>query len=135
MNFLAPYMIWIKLGLIGIAVAGAAYLAWDYRGALNEREKVEAVNKATEEIQKELNHERTLTSLYRNLADDKLTQLLTKIGDIKITNKTINTTILQEVDSNPQFYSQPLPVKGYEQWLKARSLVSPPALPASSPQR
>lgn len=131
MKFLEPYLIWIKLAAILAIVAGASYLAWDYRGALNEREKIEAVNKATEKIQSELNEERRIGAIYKNLADEKLATLLEKVSNIKITNKTVNTTILQDVKDNPEFYSQPIPPVGYSQWQKARSLVvSPSASPS-----
>lgn len=127
MKFLEPYLVWIKLGLVLVLVAGAAYLAWDYRGALNEREKVEAVNKAVEEIQGKLNEERRISAIYKNLADLKYEVLMGKISNIKITNKTVNTTILQDVKDNPEFYSQPIPPVGYTQWQKARSLVASPS--------
>jgi Asp-tRNA(Asn)/Glu-tRNA(Gln) amidotransferase B subunit len=123
MKFLAPYMLYIKLAALALLVGGAAYLAWDYRGALNEREKIEAVNKATEKIQGELNEEKRISALYKNLADEKLATLLEKVSNIKITHKTVNTTILQDVKENPEFYSQPIPPVGFEQWKKARSLV------------
>lgn len=115
--------------LIGI-IGGVAWLAWDYRGAQAEREKIEAVNTAVEVAVKDINaklaEEKKWRDHYQNLAEKKYAEVLEKIGKIKSTRTEITNNIRQEVERNPEFYNQPLPEKGYEQWQNSRSQLSQP---------
>lgn len=121
----------VKIGLAITALVAVGWAAWYFRGLEAEQEKVTAVNAAVEAIQKDLDNERKLRAHFETLADQKLAKLFSAISGIKIEHKTITNNIQQEVKENPEFYSQPLPPGGFEQWTRARALIST-ASPASS---
>ena len=75
------YLIYIKLGLIGLLVAGAAWISWELRSSSVEAEKREAVESATKQLQKDLDNERWLRGKFEALADKKLEDLLTSISN------------------------------------------------------
>lgn len=137
----SPLFLYFKLGIVAAAIAGASYIAWDYRGALNEKEKQEAVNNAVRtavsKIEKDLEIERGLRQVYQSLAESKYEQLLKSFANIRVEHTTIEKNIYHEIEKNPLFYSQPLPPGGYEQWKRARALsqgsVSEPPSPLASP--
>lgn len=133
MSFLTPYMIWIKVAAVAALVAAAAYLAWDYRGAISEREQQAAVDGAVKGIKVQLENERLWRVHYQDLAEKQLAGLSDQIGNIKIEHVTITQTVREEVKANPKFYQQPLPDKGYEQWLKARALATGKTSPSTAP--
>ena len=134
MGFISKYLTWIKLAAVAALVAGAAYFAWDYRGALAEHEKNEAVTEAILDMEAQLNIERGMRQAYQNLAEGKLEALGEKLDTIKVTGSDIRAAIAIDVKEHPEFYSQPLPPRGYEQWMNARKLNAPPAMtPSTSP--
>ncbi len=130
----SPWFLYFKLGLVAAAVAGSAYLAWDYRGAIAERETQTAVNTAVttavKVIQKDLDTERAFRTFYQGLADEKYEKLMKSFANIRVEHRTIQNNIYQEIEKNPEFYKLPLPPGGYEEWKKARALSQ--GLPAQS---
>ena len=127
-----PGLLYIKLGLVAACVGGAAYVAWEVRSSSVDAEKREAVETATKQIQKDLDAERALRAHFERLSDGKLADLLKSISGIADSQAAISQSIAEERASNRAFYSQQLPKGGYEQWKKARALVSSSA--ASSPR-
>lgn len=127
-----PGLLYIKLGLFAACVGGAAYVAWEVRSSSVDAEKREAVETATKAIQKDLDTERALRAHFERLSDGKLADLLKSISGIADSQAAISQSIAEERASNKAFYSQQLPKGGYEQWKKARALVSSSA--ASSPR-
>lgn len=119
----SPALIYVKLVLLAILVAGAGYAAWSIRGAYADREKEEAVNAAVASIQKDLDTERLLRGQYETLADTRLTALMKSISKLQTDFKAVSGSIAEERKNNPAFYNQPLPDKGYEQWKRARALL------------
>lgn len=119
-----PGLAYVKLGLVAVAIGGAAYLAWEVRSSSVDAEKREAVETATKNIQKELDAERALRAHYERLSEGKLADLLKSISGIADSQAAISQSIAEERASNKAFYSQQLPKGGYEQWKKARALVS-----------
>lgn len=130
----SPFFIYAKIALLAAAIGGAAYFAWDYRSRIAESEKQRAVDAAVtaavKEINQKLETERKLRAVYQLMAEDQLAKLLKSISNIRIEHKTIENNIYREVRSNPEFYNQPLPPQGYEEWKRSRAL--PYALPPSS---
>lgn len=131
----SPWMMYAKLAAIAALVCAATYIAWDYRGALNERETTEAIADAVKEVNVELKIERGLRKYYQDLSDEKYEKLLQSVANIKATTTIVKQDVIHEIETNPEFYTMKLPPKGYESWLKARSLMTatPAVLPASSP--
>lgn len=127
-----PGLLYIKLCLFAACVGGAAYVAWEVRSSSVDAEKREAVETATKAIQKDLDAERALRAHFERLSDGKLEDLLKSISGIADSQAAISQSIAEERASNKAFYSQQLPKGGYEQWKKARALVSSSA--ASSPR-
>lgn len=131
-----PLFVYAKWIFMLAVLCGVAYFAWDYRGSLESEGRQKAVNTAVDvavtKIQGELETERALRTHYQTLADVKLAKLLQTISNIKVEHKTIENNIIQEVQRDPVFYSQPLPPQGYEQWKKARALSQSPSAPPAS---
>lgn len=109
-----------------IAIAGASfYAAWTWQNDRREAAVNEAVAKTVKEAQEAIDAERKLTASYRDLAEGKVSQLLEKLSKIKVQSVTITNNITKEVEANPVFYNQPIPEKGYEEWMRAKSLILP----------
>lgn len=126
-----PVLLYVKLAGVAALVAGTAWAAWAIRDASAEEDKQEAVREVVRATQRELDRERELRSHYQKLSDNKLSDVLNSIANIRVEHKTVTNNITREREVHKEFYMQPLPPGGYEQWLRARSL----ALPASSPSR
>lgn len=127
-----PGLFYIKIVAFAACVGGAAYVAWEVRSSSVDAEKREAVDTATKAIQKDLDAERALRAHFERLSDGKLADLLKSISGIADSQAAISQSIAEERASNRAFYSQQLPKGGYEQWKKARALVSSSA--ASAPR-
>jgi hypothetical protein len=121
--FLQFKLYFILAGLL-VLTAGSAYLAWDYRGAVAEREKTEAVSQANKDAQAKIETAEAEAKLYRDLAEVKYSALMEQVTKIKVAQANIGGAVAGEVKSNPKFYNQPLPEKGWEQWRKARELYN-----------
>lgn len=129
---LGPYLLPILLGA-AILIAGASfYAAWTWQNDRKEAAVNEAVAKSVKEAQAAIDAERALTASYRNIAEGKVALLLEKLSKIKVQSVTITNNITKEVETNPAFYNQPLPQKGYDEWMNAKALLMP-ARAASAP--
>lgn len=131
--FASPWFIYIKVGLAATALAGAGYLAWTVRGAFADEQRREAVNEAVASINKQLEVEKTLRLKYEKLADTRLDALLKSISILQEDFRSVSGSIAKERTNNPEFYEQPLPAVGYEQWKRARQLVESSNSPATQP--
>jgi hypothetical protein len=138
-SFLTPYLLWIKLAAVA-ALCGAAaygtYLVMDARivkiKAQAETEKQEAVDREVASMKARLNVEVRLRVKYEALVGDKVSALLKSMSNIQEEQQGIAAAIAREREAHKEFYEQPLPPGGYEQWKRARALVIPVA-PASAP--
>lgn len=118
----------LKLIAIGIAlvvfVGLPAWGAWKlgaYQVAESERTRAEKeISEFKESYARILQTQIELTDQYRDLSDNQMTKFLDKLDNIKVTNTTITRNITTERASNPEFYNQPLPAGGREQWEAAR---------------
>ncbi len=126
----ASWFIWIKLAAVGVIVAGACWVTWKVQGAYAKEHEERAVNAAVEQIQKDLDAERTNRKFYQALADEKLADLLKSITKLRIDQAKIGRDLAEARKESPEFYDQPLPPKGYEAWKRARELAG--ASPAAS---
>ena len=123
LEWMNPYMLWIKLGLIAALCLGTAWVSWKLAHADVEQEKQKAVAVAVKDMTAQYTQEKQWRQHYQSLADDRLAAILNKIADIKVEHKTITNNITKEIERDPAFYGQALPLGGREQWLKARALV------------
>lgn len=122
----------------GVAIAAlcaGAYGSWQIKSHYAEIDKTKAVAAATTAAQKEIDKERELRQKYQQLVDVKMEELLKSISNIKVEHTTITRNITKEIQVNREFYVQKLPDGGFEQWKRARALVSPVSAAASSPHR
>lgn len=103
--------------LVAVAAGGAAWASWSYRGHLAEKE----VDQVRLEMNQLLIKQTQLTDHYQALAQEQYGALMEKLGSLKITYTTVNTTIAAETTANPGFYNQPLPTGGRDAWLRART--------------
>lgn len=120
------------LKLIAIAATAAvliglpSYAAWQL-SAYRTQEAAQAdtdrqVTAVREKYTALLDAQKALTEQYRGLADEKYAELAQRIDKIKVTHTTLTKNITIERESNPAFYSQPLPEGGRQQWLDARAI-------------
>lgn len=134
MNFLTPYMTWIKIGLALALVAGACWLTWDYAAARHDRaiqeltkkkdaERAEAVREAYAISQKAIDTQRQLTAEANKRAEEIEQKTLQSIAKQTVVTTQVKTVIVKEIERNPEAYSTPLPEEGYKQWLAARALM------------
>lgn len=133
---LAPYKAYLVLGLIAGLMLTTGVFVWRYKSAVAEQEKIEAVGKAMADAQAQIDEAARVADHYRELADVKYAELMGKLGKLRVEHTIINNTIQQDIAENREFYKQPLPLKGWEQWLKAQSIYNRavmPATPASAP--
>lgn len=133
LTFANPFMLYIKLALVAAVVGVAVWGTWEVRSGMAVKEKAKAVSDAVKQIEKDLEEERRLRAHFQGMADDKLATLLQLISNIKSTHTEIVREVQVERKSNPAFYQQPLPPKGYEQWKRARALVQSSAASSSAP--
>jgi len=131
-SWLAPWSLYLKLGAFAALVALTIYTTWNVTRAGEEERKLQAVSEAVLNIQKEIDKHAASTKFYRDLAEKRREELLQSIAKIKIEHTTITNNITKEREIVREFYAQPLPPGGYEEWKKARQLVAP--LPASGSQ-
>lgn len=126
----SPAFVYLKLIAIGAAIAGAAYIAWDYRGAKAEQDKAEAVADAIKQTndaaQKEIEKEREWRAAYMKRSDDNLKLLLADIASIRKTQEKFQADVRDEIAKSPAFYNQPLPEGGFQIWSNARSRLQSP---------
>lgn len=115
-----PWVLYVKIGLIAFVVVFASYISYTYRGNQVDREIEEAVGDAVREVNRAMNAERERRLALQKAIDERYDKLIDAIQNIKVTNTVIYQGTKAEVASNPKFYKQPLPDKGYEQWLQAR---------------
>jgi hypothetical protein len=127
---LEPYFLYIKLGVVAALMAGGAYIAWELKAAQAQKAQDLAVSSAVSQIQSKLDEERKMRANIETVVDAKLTALFTAIANIQVVNKTITNNITKERASDPKFYEQQLPDRGYAQWKAARALAT--GLPASA---
>lgn len=130
---LAPYLLYIKLGIVAALIAGAATIAWKVRSATAQKDQDKAVAAATKEISGKLDVERTARAKAETQSNEKLDALLISISILQAQQSQIKEGIAKERQANKKFYAQALPPGGYEQWKQARALAGPS--PASSPSR
>lgn len=134
MNFLAPYMTWIKIGLALAVVAGACWLTWDYASAkhaealreqaeLLERQYKEQLREQQALAQKAIDAQSRLTAEANARAEAIQEQALQSIAKQTVVTTQVKTVIVKEIERNPQAYSTPLPEEGYKQWLESRALM------------
>lgn len=129
----SAWFIYAKMALVVAVIAGASYLAWDVRGAYAEREQKEAVNKVTVQAQKDIDTEHELRGKYEKLTNARVDAILKSISKLQADFKAVTGSVEKERQKNPQFYEQPLPPAGYEQWKRARDLVKSSTLPDTQP--
>lgn len=129
---LLPFSAWsmyLKLGLLAVlvvsAAAGSAYVAWKLRASTVPAEIQSAVDSAAKQWQDQLAQERELRVYFQGMADDRLARMLKLISNINRESGVISQGIAEERQRNREFYEQQLPPGGYEQWMRARQLVSP----------
>lgn len=134
-SFLTPYLLYIKLGIIAILVAGAVFVTWKVRSAMAQKDQDEAVAAAVNDISAKLDLERARRESAERFADTKLNDLLKSITNLQAQQTQLRDGIAKERLINKKFYEQALPPGGYEQWKQARKLVGipSPAAAASSP--
>lgn len=123
----------VKIGIAAAALLASAWGAWYVRAAIAEKETRAEVKKAVDAIQKDLNEERRINALYKDLSDKKLEALLERVSNIRVEHTTITRNITKEREIHREFYAQPLPPGGYEEWKRARSLVGPSAASSARP--
>lgn len=124
------YAQWI--GIIGLA-GFAAWVAWQLRSATAEQEKQMAVNIAVTNVQNKLDNERWLRAEYARVTDDRLQQLVKLVANIQAQRQVMTRAVATERATNPDFYKQSLPAKGYEQWKNARALAATSPASSSAP--
>lgn len=115
-----PWVLYLKIGIIAAIVVFASYVSYTYRGNQVDREIQEAVGDAVREANRAMEVERERRVSLQKAIDERYDRLIDAIQNIKINNTVIYQGTKAEVASNPKFYKQPLPDKGYEQWLQAR---------------
>ena len=128
----SPYFLYMKLAAAAVVLAGVGWASWQVRALIAKDDEVKAVNAAVEKVGAELATERKLRALAETRADKEFAQLLQLISNIKVEHKTITNNVTKEREIHKEFYIQPLPEGGYEQWKRARALLG--ASSASSPR-
>lgn len=110
------------------AIVGASYAAWHVRGikAENDQRKAvdAAVTAAVSTIQKQLDEERKLRVVVQTQMNQRLDRILKSISNIEVKHTTITNNITQEREVHKEFYVQELPPGGYEEWKRAREMVT-----------
>lgn len=130
----------VILFVIACTIGGTAYIAWDYRGAIAQEEKEQAVKDATsalvDRIEKKLDDERAAREEYRAQVDATLASTQEALARVNGTITKANAALAADRAKNVQFYAQPLPDGGRTAWLTARAAAAAPAASsASSPSR
>lgn len=128
----APWFLYLKIALVAVLAAGAAWVAWKVRGSYAEREKTEAVNAAVQSINEQLRIEQQTRAVWEGIATGNQTEIIDRLKLISGATGQIRKDIAKERAINPEFYGQKLPEGGYNQWMKARALVVSPAASAVS---
>jgi uncharacterized protein (UPF0333 family) len=118
--FFAQYKLYFILAFLAVLVIGTGTVVWKYRSAMADREIQQAVKQSVKDSQAKIDKAEGEAKMYKDLADGKYAELMDKVTNIKVVHTTVTNNIKTEVQGNPQFYNQPLPLKGWEQWLKAR---------------
>ena len=136
-SFVSQYALYFKIGVVVILCALAAsgtYLVMDARivrlKAQAEEDKRKAVGTAMADVRARLNLEVRIREKIEELVDARLDELMKSISNIRVENKTITNNITKEREVHKEFYMQPLPPGGYEQWKRARAMVAPASSPA-----
>ena len=125
--------VYFKLWLAAAALLAAAWGSWYVRSVIAERETREAVKKEVAKIERDLKEERRINALYKEISDKKLEELLERVSNIRVEHTTITRNITKEREIHREFYAQPLPPGGFEEWKRARSLVGPSAASSARP--
>ena len=129
----SKFFIYAKLGAVLALVLAAAWGAWYVRAAIADQQTQRAVKTAVEKVQKELDEERKTTAYYRELSDKQLQTLLDKLTNLRVEHTTITRNITLEREIHKEFYMQPLPAGGYEEWKRSRASVGASAASAVQP--
>lgn len=142
-----PFSPRVKLISIAVGIAAAcafsAYVAWAWSDAIYDRNLLQqkadakeaqdkAVDDAVKSAQAAIDEERRQRLELMSTVADALKRLDTRVGQIRQEQATIKSNVRAERASNPDFYGQPLPPVGREQWVRARKAAEAP-FPASSP--
>jgi hypothetical protein len=136
-----PLSLQLKLISIGVAVlalaGGGFWAAWSWRGSIAETEVKEGIAETVTMIQAQLNDERAERAKFQEEMGRTLAGLSTDLRSIRRTREQVATDVAKDRADNQQFYSQPLPQKGRDAWIRARTAASaepgsPPASSASS---
>ena len=111
------------LVVIALIAGTGAYVAWNIRSGMAVTEAKDAVTKARSDWDRDLKARDELEARYQARSDQQFSQIMNKIGDIKVTHTTITKNIQGTVEKYPVFYVQPMPQEGYNQWIEARKLL------------
>ncbi len=113
-----------SIAIVFALVAGlGGYVAWSVRSEMAHKEAEDAVTKARSNWDRDLKARDELEARYQAKSDQQFSQIMNKIGDIKVTHTTITKNIQGTVEKYPVFYVQPMPQEGYNQWIEARKLL------------
>lgn len=132
-----PLSLKLKLISIGVAVlalgGGAFYAAWSWRGSIAENEVKEGIAETVTSIQGQLNEERSERAKYQEEMKGILAGLSTDLSVIRRARTQIATDVAKDRADNKDFYDKPLPQKGRDAWIRARTAASEePASPTAS---
>lgn len=132
--------LYILLGGLLAAVSVAFAAAWSWRASIAETEIREAENSAivntVQSIQKELDQERVQRAEFQKRINVALEQMRIGMRQIEASRVQATSDIRQDRLEHKDFYDQPLPDRGRQSWIQARSAAtsaSPASSPASSP--